>query len=111
LGTFVVRTKEGGNPQVALDTGAFGASALMAGLTFVVAKMLWPEAGTMLGGKVITATDVGLATVVGLVTGVAVGLITSYYCSMGRRPVNSIAEKSKTGYATNIIAGLGLGMQ
>src|SRR5690606_30522149 len=61
--------------------------------------------------KVITATDVGLATVVGLVTGVAVGLITSYYCSMGRRPVNSIAEKSKTGYATNIIAGLGLGMQ
>src|SRR5690606_9998892 len=39
------------------------------------------------------------------------GLITSYYCSLGKGPVNSVAEQSKTGYATNIIAGLGLGMQ
>jgi K(+)-stimulated pyrophosphate-energized sodium pump len=46
-----------------------------------------------------------MATVIGLAAGVAVGMITSYYCSMGKRPVNSIVEQSKTGTATNIIAG------
>jgi K(+)-stimulated pyrophosphate-energized sodium pump len=55
--------------------------------------------------------DVGYATVAGLITGVLVGMITSYYCSMDKGPVNSIAAQSKTGSATNIIAGLGVGMQ
>ncbi len=111
LGTFVVRTKEGGNPQHALDAGAFGAAALMAALTFFLAEVLWPEGGTRLGDQLVTATHVGIATVIGLATGVAVGLITSHYCSMERSPVDGIAEQSKTGTATNIIAGLGLGMQ
>jgi K(+)-stimulated pyrophosphate-energized sodium pump len=111
LGTFVVRTREGGNPQAALDAGAFGAAAVMAGLTFLLASWLWPEGGTTLGGKHVDWVNVGIATVIGLATGVAVGLITSYYCSLGKAPVNGIAEQSKTGYATNIIAGLGLGMQ
>ncbi len=107
VGTFFVRTKEGGNPQHALDTGAFGAAGVMAILTFVLAEKLWPATGT----GAVTATDVGIATVVGLVTGVGVGMITSYYCSMGKKPVMSIAEQCKTGTATNIIAGLGVGMQ
>ncbi|MEZ4227379.1 MAG: sodium-translocating pyrophosphatase [Polyangiaceae bacterium] len=111
LGTFVVRVKEGGNPQVALDTGSFGAAAVMAGATFYLAKALWPEGGTELSGQTVQWTDVGIATVIGLATGVAVGLITSYYCSMDKPPVNGVAEQSKTGTATNIIAGLGLGMQ
>ncbi|HEU5076521.1 MAG TPA: sodium-translocating pyrophosphatase [Polyangiaceae bacterium] len=111
LGTFVVRTKEGGNPQLALDTGSFGAAAVMAVLTFVLAKALWPEGGTEIAGQQVTWSDVGTATVIGLATGVAVGMITSYYCSLGKGPVNSIVEQSKTGTATNIIAGLGLGMQ
>jgi len=107
LGTFVVKTKEGGNPQHALDTGAFGAAGIMALLTFGLAKFLWPATGT---GDT-SWVDVGVATVIGLAVGVAVGLITSYYCSMGKGPVNSIAAQSKTGTATNIIAGLGVGMQ
>ncbi len=111
LGTFVVRTKEGGNPQHALDTGAFGSAAIMAGLTFVLANMLWPEGGTEIGDIMVTSTNVGMATVIGLATGVAVGLITSHYCSLGKGPVNGVAEQSKTGTATNIIAGLGLGME
>jgi K(+)-stimulated pyrophosphate-energized sodium pump len=113
LGTFVVRTKEGGNPQLALDAGAFGSAFVMLGVTFVIAKNLWPEAGTTVAGsdEVVTWLHVGGATVIGLVTGVLVGMITSYYCSLGKGPVNGIAEQSKTGTATNIIAGLGLGMQ
>jgi K(+)-stimulated pyrophosphate-energized sodium pump len=111
IGTFFVRTREGGNPQLALDAGAFGASFVMAGATFGLAYLLWPEGGTQLGSQQVTWLHVGIATVIGLVTGVAVGLITSYYCSIGKGPVNSVAEQSKTGYATNVIAGVGIGMQ
>jgi len=106
VGTFFVRTKEGGNPQHALDMGAFGAAGVMALATFGLANHFWPKTGT---GDV-TAINVGIATVIGLGVGVAIGLVTSYYCSKGKGPVNSIAENSLTGSATNIIAGLSVGM-
>ena len=107
IGTLFVRTKEGGNPQVALDTGAFGAAAVMAGATFAIAYLMWPRTGT---GDV-SWLDVGIATIIGLGTGVMVGLLTSYYTSLGRGPVNAVAQQCKTGSATNIISGLALGMQ
>jgi K(+)-stimulated pyrophosphate-energized sodium pump len=50
-----------------------------------------------------------ITSVVGLVVGILVSLITEYYTSMGRAPVLSIIRQSGTGAATNIIAGLSVG--
>jgi K(+)-stimulated pyrophosphate-energized sodium pump len=51
-----------------------------------------------------------MAVIAGLVAGLAVGKVTEYYTATGKGPVNSIVSQSETGSATNIIAGLGVGM-
>ena len=101
LGTFFVRTKDGGNPQTALNIGTFGAGGLMLVASyFVITKMIPDE----------QAMGVFWATIVGLAGGIAIGLITEYYTSDERAPSRGIAKASETGAATNMIAGLALGM-
>jgi K(+)-stimulated pyrophosphate-energized sodium pump len=118
IGTFFVRTKEGGNPQVALDTGSFGAAFVMLPISYLIIDYCVKSAaanGTPMileaGQAPVETMALMWAIVAGLVAGVAIGLITGYYCSKGKRPVNSIVAQSKTGPATNIIAGIGVGFE
>ncbi|MFM8739043.1 MAG: sodium-translocating pyrophosphatase [Cytophagales bacterium] len=118
IGTFFVRVKEGGNPQTALNTGEIVSSVIMiAASWFIIKGMLpasWQYSDPLYNNPgeftEYTSTGIFYATVIGLVAGVIIGLITEYYTGMGKKPVVSIVRQSSTGAATNIIAGLGVGM-
>ncbi len=109
LGSFFVRMREGGNPQTALNTGEFGASIVMAVLSYFIIGWILPESWTV-GDSSYTSLGVYWAVLIGLSAGVMIGLITEYYTSTHYKPTYAIAKQSVTGSATNIIAGLGLGM-
>jgi K(+)-stimulated pyrophosphate-energized sodium pump len=109
LGTFFVNVKEGGNPQKALNTGEFGASGVMIIASYLIIKYFLPETWTY-ENFVYTSNGVFIATLIGVISGSAIGLITEYYTGTDYKPVNQIASQSITGAATNIISGLGVGM-
>lgn len=108
-GTFFVKTKEGGNPQIALNIGTFGAGAVMVLVSFPVVYLMSPKVFE-LGGVEYAAGGIFWATIAGLIGGILIGVLTEYYTGEGNRPVQGIAKASVTGSATNIIAGLGVGM-
>lgn len=107
IGTFFVRVKEGGNPQSALNIGEFGSAGLMVIASYFIITTMIPDA---VEGLPYGAMGIFWATIAGLVAGLGVGKITEYYTGTGTKPVQSIVNQSETGAATNIIAGLGVGM-
>ncbi len=109
LGTFFVRVKDGGNPQTALNIGEFGSAGLMLVASYFIIQEMLPESWIE-GGITYTSMGVFWATIAGLVAGLLVGKVTEYYTATGKKPVMSIVKQSETGAATNIIAGLGVGM-
>jgi len=107
VGTFFVRVKEGGSPHAALNLGEFGSAGLMLVASYFLINAFIPES---IEGLPSGAMGVFYATIAGLVAGLAVGKVTEYYTGTGTKPVTSIVNQSETGAATNIIAGLGVGM-
>lgn len=112
LCTFLVKTTEDGNPQHALDRGTFAAAFLTAILSFVVIKIFAVD--TELFGVAVTANQMvvrlGITTVLGLASGVGIGMLTEWFTAKGKKWVNGIAQASEMGAATNIIKGLSVGM-
>jgi len=110
FGTFFVNVKEGGNPQKGLNTGEFLASGLMIVASYFIIKYTLPQSWQA-DNFTYTSDGVFVSAIIGLVAGVLIGIITEYYTGTDYGPVKGIANQSVTGAATNIIAGLGVGMQ
>lgn len=110
LGTFFVKVAEGGDPQKALNRGEFISAALMLAATYGIVQWMLPTSWTMNNFEY-TSNGIFFAVIIGLVAGLLIGIITEFYTGTGTKPVKSIVNQSLTGAATNIIAGLGVGMQ
>ena len=109
IGSFFVKVKDDGSPHTALNMGEFGSAGLMLVASWFIIQAMLPESWVESGIQY-TSMGVFWATIAGLVAGLLVGKVTEYYTGTGTRPVNSIVKQSETGSATNIIAGLGVGM-
>ncbi len=109
IGTFFVRVKEGGSPHTALNIGEFGSAILLLIATFLIINGMLPKQWVH-DGTTYSSFGVMLSVIFGLVSGLAIGKVTEHYTGTGTGPVKDIVRQSVTGSATNIIAGLGVGM-
>ncbi len=111
VGTIFVKIKnDQGNVQKAMNLGNWSSIVMTAVASYFVVSWLLP-ANLELRGVQFTSMDVFYSIVVGLMVGTLMSMVTEYYTAIGRRPVSSIIKQSSTGHATNIIAGISVGME
>ena len=103
LGTFFVKTSDGGKVMGALYKGMIVAAALAAIAFYFITDMMMAGSGNSMG--------IFYSALIGLALTAAMVVITEYYTSTEYSPVKTIANASLTGDATNIIAGLGISMK
>ncbi|MCS6934934.1 MAG: sodium-translocating pyrophosphatase [Chitinophagales bacterium] len=118
IGSWLVSVKDDGQVntdkvQSALNLGNWSSIGIALVASFFLINSMLPETIQMnLSGeiKTIARIQVFYAVVVGMIVGAAISFITEYYTGLGKKPVFAIVQKSATGAATNIIAGLATGM-
>ena len=111
IGTWFVTIKdEKSNVQTALNLGNWSSIAITGIASYFIVMWMLP-ANLSMRGYEFSSINVFYAIIVGLVVGTIMSVITEYYTAMGKGPVDSIVQQSSTGHATNIIAGLSVGMK
>ncbi len=117
LGALVIRVNDDAKEadvQAALNKGNWGSIILTAIACYFLIDTMLPDTLQMdffgEGTRTFGSMNVFYSVIVGLVVGGAISYMTEYYTGLGKKPVLGIVQKSSTGAATNIIAGLATGM-
>ena len=119
IGTLFVKISDNSakeaKVQAALDFGNWASIVITLIASYFLIDWMLPETLTMNffgeGNKAIPSINVFFSACIGLAVGAFISMVTAYYTSLGKKPVLDIVQNSSTGAATNIIAGLAVGMK